>query len=90
MFNIRTEIKTILFFILYFIAVFIAEKAAPSGVCTPGGGFLLFLLSIPTSIILSLILLFKYYRSKEKRYLNSIYIISGIWVILFLFLNFTN
>ncbi len=55
----RKEIKTLIFFTIYFIIGFLAEKAVPSGVCTPGAGFLLFLLSIPTSIVLALVLLFQ-------------------------------
>jgi multisubunit Na+/H+ antiporter MnhB subunit len=88
--SIRPEIKTVLFFIAYFIMAFIAEIVSPSGVCTPGFGFLLFILSIPVSIIYSLVLYFKYNKSENKQYLNCIYIISGIWVILFLILNFNN
>jgi len=88
--NIRPEIKTILFFIFYFAIAFIGEKTSPSGVCTPGAGFLLFLLSIPVSIIYSSILYYKYYKSENKQYLNSIYIISGIWVLLFISLSFSN
>lgn len=90
MISIRPELKTLLFFILYFTTAFILEKTSPSGVCTPGPGFLLFMLSIPVSIIYTLILFFKYYRSKDKEYLNSIYIISGIWILLFIILNFNN
>jgi len=88
--NIRTELKTLLFFILYFATAFIAEKTSPSGVCTPGFGFLLFILSIPISIIYSLVLFIKYYKSQNKEYLNSIYIISGIWILIFLALNLNN
>lgn len=88
--NIRPEIKTIVFFISYFILALIGEKMSPSGVCTPGLGFLLFLLAIPISIIYSLILFFKYHKTENKQYLNSVFIISGIWVLLFIFLNFNN
>jgi hypothetical protein len=90
MLNIRSELKTILFFILYFTTAFIFEKTSPSGVCTPGPGFLLFMLSVPISIIYTLILFFKYYRFKDKEYLNSIYIVSGMWVLIFIVLNFNN
>ncbi|KFF04920.1 hypothetical protein [Flavobacterium reichenbachii] len=88
--SIRPEIKTIIFFIAYFITAIISEKVSPSGVCTPGAGFLLFMLSIPISIIYSLILYFKYNRSENKQYLNCIYIISGFWIILFLIFSFNN
>jgi hypothetical protein len=90
MLTIRSELKTILFFIVYFTAAFILEKTSPSGVCTPGPGFLLFMLSVPISIIYTLILFFKYYRFKDKEYLNSIYIVSGMWVLIFIVLNFNN
>jgi len=83
--NIRPEIKTILFFIFYFVLAFIAEKTSPSGVCTPGFGFLLFLLSIPVSIIYSLILFFKYHKSENKQYLNSVYHIRNLGFSIYLF-----
>jgi len=88
--NSRPETKTIVFFIFYFTIAYIGEKTSPSGVCTPGAGFLLFLLSIPVSIIYSSILYYKYYKSGNKQYLNSIYIISGIWALLFIILSFSN
>ena len=90
MISIRPELKTLLFFITYFTIAFIFEKISPSGVCTPGLGFLLFMLSIPVSITYTLILFFKYHRSQNKEYLNSIYLISGIWVLIFITLNFNN
>ncbi|KAF2517428.1 hypothetical protein EYY60_00615 [Flavobacterium zhairuonense] len=86
----RKEIKTFVFFIIYFILGFLAEKAIPSSACNPGAGFLLFLLSIPTSIVLALVLLFKYYKSENIQYVNSFYIILGIWTILFLLMYFNN
>jgi len=90
MINIRTEFKTLIFFILYFTIAFITDKTNPSGVCAPGPGFLLFMLSVPISIIYTLILFFKYYKSKNEEYLNSVYIISGMWVLIFLILNYNN
>lgn len=90
MINIRPELKTLLFFILYFIIAFTFEKTSPSGVCTPGPGFLLFMLSIPVSIIYTIVLFIKYYKSQNKEYLNSIYIVSVIWILLFIILNFNN
>ncbi|WP_026728379.1 hypothetical protein [Flavobacterium denitrificans] len=86
----RKEIKTLIFFTIYSIIGFLAEKAVPSGVCTPGAGFLLFLLSIPTSIVLALVLLVKYYKSENIQYVNSFYIILGIWTILFLLMYLNN
>jgi energy-coupling factor transporter transmembrane protein EcfT len=88
--TIKPEIKTILFFAIYALLTYISEKAAPSGVCTPGAGFLLFLLSIPISIIYSLVLFYKYNKSENKEYLNCIYIVSGIWVLLFLILRYAH
>lgn len=88
MINIRTELKTILFFLLYFTVAFIFDKTSPSGVCTPGPGFVLFMLSVPISIIYTLILFIKFHRSQNKEYLNSIYLISGIWIFIFIILNF--
>ncbi|MDR7209746.1 hypothetical protein J2W48_001684 [Flavobacterium piscis] len=88
MINIRPELKTILFFIGYFIIAYLCDKISPSGPCAPGIGAFLFLLSIPISIIYTLILFFKYYKSQNKEYLNCVYIISGLWVIFFIILNF--
>jgi len=90
MINIRPELKTILFFIGYFIIANICDKMSPSGPCTPGVGALLFLLSIPVSIIYTLILFIKYYKSQNQEYLNSVYIVSGLWVVFFIILNFNN
>ena len=90
MISIRPELKTLIFFTTYFTIALIFEKTSPSGVCTPGLGFVLFMLSIPVSIIYTLILFFKYHRSQNKEYLNSIYLISGIWVLIFITLNFNN
>ena len=84
MLNIRAEYKTLLFFIVYYVMAILAEKSAPSGPCTPGTGFFLFLLSIPLGIILALIFLFKYYKSENKEYVNSFYIILAIWATIFL------
>jgi hypothetical protein len=88
MLNIRPELKTVIFFIVYFIIATISEKVSPSGVCTPGPGAALLILSVPISIIYALILLFRYYKSQNKQYLNSIYIIAGMWVLFFLILCF--
>jgi len=90
MVKIRSEFKTTLFFILYFIIAAICNEISPSGPCTPGLGAFLFLLSIPISIIYSLILFFKYYKSENKQYLHGVYIISLMWILIFLILNFNN
>ncbi|WP_343698207.1 hypothetical protein, partial [Flavobacterium sp.] len=85
MIKLRTEFKTLLFFTVYILVSILGEKSAPSGPCTSGAGFLLFLLLIPVSIIMALIFLFKYYKSENKEYVNSFYIILVIWTIIFLF-----
>jgi hypothetical protein len=85
----KPEHKTALFFIGYFLIAFILEKVFPSGAHAPGVGILLFLLSIPISVIYSLILYFKYNKTEDKQYLNCIFIVSGIWMLIFLLLYFS-
>lgn len=81
----RKEIKWILFYIIYVIVMLITDKVAPSGPCTPGPGFFLFLLLIPISVILFLKDLYKYYCEPEKSRLYCILIHPIVWVI---FLSF--
>lgn len=83
----RKEIKWVLFYVVYIITMIIGEKMAPSGVCTPGLGFLLLLLLIPISVILLLKDLYKYYREPEKSRLFCIFIHPTVWVLFFLFLK---
>lgn len=82
--KIRPELKTTFFFIGYFITAFLLNKISPSGPCTPGLGAALFLLLIPISIIYTIVLLINYYKSQNKEYLNSIVIVSGIWLLFFI------
>ncbi|MEY2629769.1 MAG: hypothetical protein RLZZ469_665 [Bacteroidota bacterium] len=84
----RKEFKWILFYVVYVIAILIGDKMAPSGPCTPGLGFFLFLLLIPISIILLLKDIYKYYREPGKSRLYSILIHPLIWSLLFLCLHF--
>ncbi|PIF31639.1 hypothetical protein CLU81_2142 [Flavobacterium sp. 9] len=88
--NIKSEVKTILFFTFYIaITIFVGsvETGSPHG---PGFSSILFLLLIPISIIYSVILLYKFFKTENKEYLNSIYIISGIWILIFITLTFYN
>jgi hypothetical protein len=82
----RKDIKWVLFYVVYVIAILIADKMVPSGVCTPGLGFFLFLLLVPISIILFLKDLYKYNREPEKSRLYCILIHPLVWVLLFIFL----
>lgn len=90
MFNIRTEFKTILLFAIYFTTAFILNKIDRGGPCAPGLGGLLLIFSIPLSIIYLLILIFKLYKSQEKEYQNSIFILITIWILLFVISKYTN
>jgi hypothetical protein len=83
----RKEIKWILFYVVYVIVMIIGEKMAPSGVCTPGLGFLLLLLLIPISLILLLKDLYKYYREPEKSRFYCILIHPIVWLLFFVFLK---
>ncbi|STO14097.1 hypothetical protein [Flavobacterium hibernum] len=85
--NIRTEIKTLVFFVAYFATVFICTKLDPGGPCTPGMGGALLFLSIPISLIYLIILFYKLYKSEDRQYLNSIYILTGIWILFFFLLK---
>ena len=82
----RKVVKWVLFYVVYISTMIIGEKMAPSGVCTPGLGFLLLLLLIPISVILLLKDLYKYYREPEKSRLYCILIHPIIWMLLFIFL----
>jgi hypothetical protein len=90
MINIRSEYKTILFFLSFIAIIYFVESIQTGSPHGPGISTILFLLLIPISIIYTLILFFKYYKSENKQYLNSIYIISGIWILIFLFFNYYN
>ena len=83
----RKEIKWVLFYVVYVITMIIGEKMAPSGVCTPGLGFLLLLLLIPISVILLLKDLYKYYLEPEKSRLYCILIHPIVWLLFFIFLK---
>lgn len=84
----RKEIKWILFYIVYVIAILIGDKMAPSGPCTPGLGFFLFILLIPISVFLFLKDLYKYYREPDKSGLYCILIHPLMWLLLFLCFHF--
>ncbi len=83
----RKELKLVLFYIIYLIGVYVVDKLAPSGPCTPGPGFLLFMLFIPISIILFLKDIFKYIKNPERSRLYCIIIHPTVWAILFILLK---
>jgi hypothetical protein len=84
----RKVVKWILFYVVYVIAILIADKMVPSGPCTPGLGFFLFLLLVLISVVLFLKDLYKYYREPEKSRLYCILIHPLIWFLLYLCLHF--
>ncbi|SMO81534.1 hypothetical protein SAMN06265349_104352 [Flavobacterium resistens] len=86
--NLRTEYKTLLFYSIYFITTFIFDKIDRGGPCTPGMGGILFLLSIPISLIYVFVLIYKLYKFGEKQYQNSIFIITAIWILIFFILKY--
>lgn len=83
----RKEIKWVLFYVVYIIAIIISDEMVPSGPCTPGLGFFLFMLLIPISAILLLKDLYKYYREPEKSRLYCILIHPIVWALFFIFLK---
>ena len=83
----RKESKLVLFYVIYIIATYAVDKSAPSGPCTPGPGFLLFMLFIPISIILFLKDLYNYYREREATRLHCVLIHPIVWLLFILFLN---
>jgi len=83
----RRDIKLILFYITYIITIIISDKMVPSGPCTPGLGFFLFLLLIPISIISFLRDLYKYYSDPIKWRLNCMAIHGLVWLILFVIIR---
>ncbi|PIF70142.1 hypothetical protein [Flavobacterium sp. 2] len=87
MLHIRSEYKTIFFFIVYFSITFIYTKIDAGGPCAPGMGAFLFLLAIPISIIYTIVLFYKLYKSEENQYLYSIYTLAGLWALLFVLLQ---
>jgi len=88
MINLRTEYKTLLFYGIYFTIAFIFDKIDRGGPCTAGMGGVLFLLSIPISLIYALVLIYKLYKFGDKEYQNSIFILTGIWILLFVILKY--
>ena len=89
MFNIRPEIKTIIFFIVYFILFILIRTFQPTGSPhAPNLSDLFFLLSIPASIIYSIFLLYNFFKSGNKNYLNAIFIVTASWVIFYNLLKY--
>jgi hypothetical protein len=82
--KLRPEIKTILFYIIYFILFLTIRAVQPkSSPHIPNISDLFFLLSIPVSIIYSIILLYKYFKSGNKNYLNAIFVVTMLWIIFY-------
>lgn len=87
--DIRPEIKTVLFFIAYFILFILIKTFQPTG--SPHGpniSDIFFLLSIPTSIIYSIVLFYKFFKSGNRNYVNSIFIVTALWVIFYNLLKY--
>ena len=87
--KLRPEIKTILFFIIYFILFLIIKTFQPKGSPhAPNISDLFFLLSIPVSIIYSIFLLYQFFKSGNKNYLNAIFIVTTLWIIFYNLLKY--
>ncbi|SHL24481.1 hypothetical protein SAMN05444366_0084 [Flavobacterium saccharophilum] len=87
--NLRPEIKTVLFFVIYFILFLTIRAVQPTG--SPHGPNLsdiFFLLSIPISIIYTIILLYKYFKSGSKNYLSAIFVVTMLWILFYNSLKF--
>ncbi len=81
MFNNRPEIKTLLFIVAYFIVFILIKTFEPvRNIHIPNISDLFFLLSIPLSIIYSIFLLYNFFKSGNKNYLNSIFIVTASWI----------
>ncbi|MCP2027992.1 glucan phosphoethanolaminetransferase (alkaline phosphatase superfamily) [Flavobacterium sp. HSC-32F16] len=87
--NIRPEIKTLLFFAAYFIAFILIKTFQPHGSPhAPNISDIFFLLSIPASIIYSLFLLYKFFKSGNRNYVNAIFVVTALWVIFYNLLKY--
>ncbi len=87
--NIRPEIKTILLFIAFYIFYILIRTFQPTG--SPHGPNLsdiFFLLSIPASIIYSMFLLYKFFKSGNRNYVNALFMVTAIWVIFYILLKY--
>lgn len=89
MFNNRPEIKTLIFAIAYFIVFALIKTFQPaSHAHVPNISDLFFLLSIPLSIIYSIFLLYKFFKSGNKKYVNAIFIVAALWAIFYNLLKY--
>lgn len=82
----RKEFKLMLFYVVYLIATYVINYVSPSGPCTPGPGFFMFMLLIPISILLLLKDIFKCMRNPERSRLYCVLIHPAVWGILILLL----
>ena len=69
------------FYITYVIASIITDKLTPSGPCTPGPGFLLYILLIPVNLVVFVFHFVKYLRG-EKEYWKCLLVDLSVWPML--------
>lgn len=86
--NLGIEPKRFLFYIICVGAILISDKLSPSGPCTPGLGFFLFILLIPISLLLFIRDLYKYIKEPEKWRLNAVLTSIVVWLIIYLLIYF--
>ena len=66
----------------------LVDKMAPSGPCTPGPSFFLFILFIPISILLLLKDFFSYLKDPIQSKLNPVLTTILVWFALYMLLYF--
>lgn len=81
-------IKLLLFYIIYIAIMLLVDKMAPSGPCTPGPGFFLFILFIPISILVLLKDFFSYLKDPIQSKLNPVLITVFVWLVFYILAYF--
>ena len=80
--------KLLFFYIIYIAIMLLTAKMAPSGPCTPGPGFFLFILLIPISILLLLKDFFSYLKNPVRSKLIPVLTTILVWLAVYLLLYF--
>jgi hypothetical protein len=57
--RIKKGALTIVFYAIAALVIYVSDEASPNGACAPGLGVILFMLMIPTSIVLLLVNLYR-------------------------------
>lgn len=84
--KLNKTIATILFYALYLCTSLIVNHFSPSGPCTPGLGFMMFLGFLPISGLLFFRSIFKYYVNPERErvYCTGIHLLIFIGFLIFI------